>query len=198
MVAEAPFARLVREWAEAEGETLSDAEVDRRADYLRRAFSPSSCSSLDGLLDRAAASVLERQRLRDGSRSYVLMPAPGVLVDVERALVERVIENMVVNAAKYAHAGRTIRVLVASEEGSGTVRVLDEGPGVDAQDMDSVFEPFYRASTTRDRASGAGLGLAVSKRIVELLDGTIWARQHASGGAEFGFTLPLLDDEAGV
>jgi PAS domain S-box-containing protein len=150
------------------------------------------------LLDRAAANVLERQRLKDGSRSYVLKPAPGVLVDVEHALVERVIENMVVNAAKYSHPGRPIHVLVTSEEGSGSVRVIDEGPGVDEKDMDSVFEPFYRASTAPDRASGAGLGLAVSKRIVELLDGTIWVHQHASGGAEFGFALPLLDVESGA
>jgi two-component system sensor histidine kinase MprB len=86
-------------------------------------------------------------------------------------------------------------VVVEAGGGNACLRVLDEGAGLNEAEIAHVFEPFYRAEGARQRAAGAGLGLAVSQRIVELLGGRIWAAQRPSGGAEFGFELPLLVED---
>ena len=71
------------------------------------------------------------------------------------------------------------------------IRVLDRGPGIAPEDVDSLFDPFYRASGTRSKAAGLGIGLAVCKRLVEAYDGHMWARNREGGGTEFGFALPI-------
>jgi signal transduction histidine kinase len=85
-------------------------------------------------------------------------------------------------------------VIVAVERGEGLLRVIDRGPGLHPDEMAQVFEPFYRSPTAQERAGGAGLGLAVSKRVIELMGGRIWVRASEAGGTEFGFALPLLDE----
>lgn len=148
------------------------------------------------LLNRAAAHVLDRQRAKDASRRYELEVATNeTLVDVQGTLLEQVIVNLVLNAAKYSDAGRPVTVVVDSDDGLARLRVLDEGAGLADEELAQVFEPFYRAPGARQQAAGAGLGLAVCRRIVELLGGRIWARQRPSGGAEFGFELPFLVED---
>jgi PAS domain S-box-containing protein len=143
------------------------------------------------LLQRVAGTMLERRRQADPSRPYVLdVRTTAALVDVQGSWLERVIDNLVGNAAKYSTAGRPVTVIVESEDGQAILRVLDEGDGLTADDIEQVFEPFYRSASARQRAAGAGLGLAVSRRIVELMGGRIWARQRPTGGAEFGFAIP--------
>ena len=74
--------------------------------------------------------------------------------------------------------------------------MLDAGPGIQAEDLERVFELFFRSRETAARVSGAGIGLFVSRQLVELMGGRIWARQREGGGSEFGFTLPLeAEDE---
>jgi signal transduction histidine kinase len=72
-----------------------------------------------------------------------------------------------------------------------TVRVLDDGPGLDEGVADRLFDLYYRAPGTSVRAPGAGIGLFVCRQIVTALGGTIWARQRPGRGAEFGFRLPI-------
>ena len=73
------------------------------------------------------------------------------------------------------------------------MRVLDDGDGIAARDLPMLFEPFFRAEHTRERADGLGLGLAVCKRLVELQGGRIWAAARRGGGSEFAFALPAID-----
>jgi signal transduction histidine kinase len=149
------------------------------------------------LLARVAAEVLEQQRRRERTRSYELrIASPGTLVDVQRTWIERVIANLVGNAAKYSDPGRPVTVSVEADEGEVRLRVLDEGPGVTADEASHLFEPFYRSPSAQERAPGAGLGLAVSKRIMELPGGRIWATSRGTQGAEFGFALPLVAPDA--
>lgn len=149
------------------------------------------------LLHRCAAGVLARFRERDPSRSWQLeIGTPETLVDVHGTWIERVIENLAGNAAKYSHPGQPVTVLVDAADGEVRLRVLDAGPGVAPEDVDRVFEPFYRSAHAIERAGGAGLGLAVCKRIVELMGGRIWVRPREPNGAEFGFALPALRDVA--
>ena len=80
--------------------------------------------------------------------------------------------------------------------------VIDRGSGIPPEDMDRFFEPFYRTEgTVKTGAQGAGLGLAVCRRLVELQGGRIWAEPRDGGGTAFRFTLPVAtvdEDEPGV
>ena len=144
------------------------------------------------LLDRAAASVLDRVHGRDGSHGYRLdIIDPGSVVETQQAWIELVIENLVTNAAKYSQAASEVTVEIRREGPMALCRVLDRGPGVPEEELDRLFEPFYRSAATRGSVPGAGLGLAVAKRIVDLAGGSMWVRAREGGGSEFGFSLPI-------
>jgi signal transduction histidine kinase len=149
------------------------------------------------LLHRVVEAMLEQRRRADPSRTYALeVRTTAALVDVQGSWLERVIDNLVGNAAKYSTPGRPVTAVIELEAGQAVVRVLDEGQGLTQDDLPQVFEPFYRSASARQHAAGAGLGLAVSRRIVELMGGRIWARQRPTGGAEFGFALPVHHEPA--
>lgn len=145
------------------------------------------------LLHHTASEVVVQHAARDRSRSYELETRSREgLVDVQAAWLVRVIDNLVGNAGKYSTPGRPVRVVVDTDGAEATLRVLDEGPGLSDEELRQVFDAFYRAPSAVDRAPGAGLGLAVARRIIELLGGRVWALAQPEGGAEFGFALPVL------
>lgn len=127
------------------------------------------------LRDAAASAAPDRVRVDDRAA-----PARWAL-DPER--IRQVLLNLLENAA--AAADGPVEARVHEQAGRLVYTVRDRGPGLPAADLDRIFEPFY---TTR--ASGTGLGLAVSRRIVELHGGTIAARNVTGGGAELTVELP--------
>ena len=144
------------------------------------------------VLERAARSVVERVGRRSPEHAVRLeVNTLGDVVEVQRTWLERVIENLASNAVKYSPPGSEVTVIVEREDGDACVRVLDRGPGVDGAEVPRLFEPFYRAEAARGLASGAGLGLAVAHRIVDLMDGRIWVRPRDGDGSEFGFAVPV-------
>ena len=114
----------------------------------------------------------------------------------ESAFVEQIVRNLIGNAAKYGPADGQIDVIADAQDGHPRVRVLDRGPGVDPNEADRLFELFYRSKRTAGTA-GSGIGLFLAHRLIESMEGTIWARPRADGpGAEFGFTLQPIDEDA--
>jgi two-component system sensor histidine kinase KdpD len=99
------------------------------------------------------------------------------------------------NAAKYGGAGAQIEVHAALEQDEVAVRILDNGPGFPAHESDRLFELFFRSPTTAGHASGAGIGLFVCARLIGAMGGRIWARPRPEGGAEFGFSLRVMDED---
>jgi two-component system sensor histidine kinase KdpD len=112
------------------------------------------------------------------------------LVEIDATLIERVLYNILENAGKYTPEGTIVRV---TAEVAGTdllVAISDSGPGVPKGQDEAIFEKFVRG--TRESATpGVGLGLAISRAIVEAHRGRIWAENLPAGGARFCFTLPL-------
>jgi signal transduction histidine kinase len=119
------------------------------------------------------------------------------LVLGEEIYLEQVVRNLLTNAAKYSEANSVI-VIEARAPDDVVVRVLDEGVGIPEEDAPHVFELFYRSAAVTRKAAGAGIGLFVSRHLIEAMGGRIWAKSRPERGAEVGFAMPrhrLEDDE---
>lgn len=143
------------------------------------------------LMPRLLADVIERHRAGDTAHAYRLDVRTDAIALCDPTWTERVLVNLLGNAAKYSPPGSSITTLIEAAEGEVCVSVLDHGFGIAPEDVERLFEPFYRSPATRESVPGAGLGLTVCQRIVESMGGRIWARPRPAGGADFGFALPL-------
>ncbi|MBV9947575.1 MAG: HAMP domain-containing histidine kinase [Myxococcales bacterium] len=118
---------------------------------------------------------------------------PGSLLaryDHDRIL--QVLANLVGNALKFTPEGGRIHILVEPVEGHVRFSVSDTGPGIAAEQLQAIFERFWQAARKGPR-SGLGLGLYISKCIVEAHGGTIWAESRVGEGCTFSFTLPAAE-----
>ena len=105
--------------------------------------------------------------------------------------IERVLMNLLTNALRHTPSDGSVAVHVRRLNGSVTVSVEDTGAGLPEGDLDHVFESFWRADSARAGDAGAGLGLAISRGLVEAHGGRIWAENRGGGGSRFLFTLPV-------
>jgi two-component system sensor histidine kinase KdpD len=112
------------------------------------------------------------------------------LVEFDAVLIERVLCNLLENAAKYTAPGSTVRIGADISGERLLVTVTDNGPGLPKGQEEAIFEKFTRG-TRESATSGVGLGLAICRAIVEAHRGKIWAENTAEGGARFSVTLPL-------
>jgi signal transduction histidine kinase len=119
---------------------------------------------------------------------------PGALaMEGEPALLTRVLDNLLDNAAKYSEGPVTV-TLVESERGA-TLTVQDLGIGIAPEDLPHVFERFWRADRSRSREhGGAGLGLAITRKLVEAQGGCIGVESQPGRGSRFWFTLPVAPE----
>jgi two-component system sensor histidine kinase KdpD len=117
---------------------------------------------------------------------------PPVLLDYVE--IDQVLSNLLENAARYTLPGAEIQIAVHANGDSVQVDVDDRGPGIPAAVLTGLFEPFYQGAAARARSGGTGLGLAVSRGLVQAHGGKIWAENRRDGGARFSFTLPLLPE----
>jgi signal transduction histidine kinase len=109
--------------------------------------------------------------------------------------LEQVMNNLVGNAIKYSPDGGAITVSTRHDNGNVIVSVRDEGLGIPLEDQERLFERFYRGSAEGQEVKGLGLGLFVTRRIVEAHGGTISVRSTPGEGSEFSFSLPLLAND---
>jgi signal transduction histidine kinase len=123
---------------------------------------------------------------------HVVATTPEILVDVDADRMRTVIRNLLENAIKYSLPdSRGVEVSAAQNGERVVIRVTDDGPGIPERDMPSLFEPFFRVDRSRSKKTGGyGLGLSISKRIVEAHGGTIGVEKNARRGASFIVTLP--------
>ena len=139
----------------------------------------------------AAQITAELFRKRDAALVLDLPErVPVIRADADR--LKQVLLNLLSNAAKFVPEGRgEVRLSLREEPGHLRVLVSDNGPGIPEADRAAVFEKFRQVGDAANRPPGTGLGLPISRRIVNHFGGEMWVESAAGGGAAFGFRLPL-------
>ena len=172
-----------------------------------------------GVLNRMANDLLDVSRLEEGKmpiqrqtcdlvavatevrtalagwerrRPIEVVATGAVGADCDRAMVKRILENLITNAIKHTPAGRPIRISVMAAGDRARVAVADEGSGVPPDARERIFEKFGTAATRKDGTyHSAGLGLAFCKLAVEAHGGAIGVTDGSAGGSVFWFELPV-------
>jgi PAS domain S-box-containing protein len=129
-------------------------------------------------------------------RVVVQLPEAMPFVMADQSKVEIIVNNLVTNAVNYSPLGGRILVRVTEPaDGAMTISVIDEGVGIPPDHLARVFDRFYRVDTSDGRrVYGHGLGLYISKCLVELQGGRIWVQSQEGRGSCFSFTLPVVQE----
>jgi two-component system NarL family sensor kinase len=103
--------------------------------------------------------------------------------------LQRVFSNLLINGINHSPRGGKVEVVLESDSAYHVVKVIDNGPGITGDELPHLFERFYQGHSDR-QAKGSGLGLYLTRQIIEAHSGTIWAENRIPQGALFGFKLP--------
>jgi two-component system, OmpR family, sensor histidine kinase KdpD len=145
-------------------------------------------------LSDAIGSALRRaERVLAHHRTQVLIQPDLSMLDADEVLFEQVLFNLLDNASKYAPPRSLVAIRAWQDDGQVVVQVLDEGPGIPADELERVFEKFYRVGGPDRRRAGTGLGLAICRGFVEAMHGSIRADNRTDRlGAAFTLRLPVF------
>jgi signal transduction histidine kinase len=145
--------------------------------------------SLREALERGVVMVRERAT-KDGVHVALATDPEVDVVEGDERRIRQVIFNLLSNAVKFTPAGGAVGVSAAKVDGEVRVSVADTGRGIAPEDHERIFEEFRQTETGIEQREGTGLGLALSKRLVELHGGRIWVDSELGKGSTFVFTLP--------
>jgi two-component system sensor kinase FixL len=190
---EIPRERLDDSLQKARDEALRAGEVIRRLrDFLARGETERLIEHLPKLIEEASALALVGAKDLD-LRVTFDFAADAELVMADRVQIQQVVLNLIRNAMDAIRGSGRRSLIVATERlepNMVVVNVADSGPGIDPAIADRLFQPFV---TTK--ADGMGVGLSISRTIVEAHGGRIWVEPNPGGGTIFRFTLPRVDDQ---
>jgi signal transduction histidine kinase len=149
-------------------------------------------------LPQAINNALTLVRERAGRRDIALHQAGdqrlGQIRGDERK-IKQVLLNLLSNALKFTPEGGRVEVRAGIVDGRAEISVTDTGVGIAPEDQEAVFEEFRQVGTAAKQAEGTGLGLALSRRFIELHGGRIWVKSQVGVGSTFTFTMPLTIDQ---
>jgi two-component system sensor histidine kinase KdpD len=180
----------------------SAATIDQEADHLSQMVSNLlevgrveggalriDRTSLD--LEEEVGAVLDRYRkLLDGREIKVAAAPEPILVAADPVLLERIVANLLDNAAQFVAPGQRIRIGITQTETMATLSLDDSGPGVPPEALPHLFDKFYRAKPLEGHRPGTGLGLAVVRGLTEAMGGRVAARTSPLGGLGIDVDLP--------
>ena len=172
------------------GDLLRLARLDARQEEPERGrvdlheLARSVVHELEPLVESRRATV--RVAVEDGART----------IETDGARLHDVLRNLAENAVSYAPDGGQVSIAASAADGTVDIVVEDNGPGIPAEDLERVFERFYRVDKSRARnPGGTGLGLAIARDLVHLLGGTLRAANRPQGGAAFTVRLPRANTQ---
>jgi Na+/proline symporter/nitrogen-specific signal transduction histidine kinase len=206
------FAELMRDDPEMEPEQrqkflgLVVAETERLSRLVNQVLDMAKIESghaewrneaidLRELVAHAVQTTAETFRER-GAVVEVIQPTTMPPLQADRDRLLQVLLNLLSNAAKFVPAGSgRVTVTLAADERAAHVEVHDNGPGVPRDQQALVFEKFRQGGDAKNRPQGTGLGLPISRQIVEHYGGRMWLKSEPGQGACFGFDLPWTHEE---
>ncbi len=143
-------------------------------------------------LQAIATDAVADARAVAPKREISLTSSGRVIVNGDDTRLRQAVGNLVRNAIVHTPSQTPIDVTLSTEDSVARLLVADHGPGLPAEDVDRIFEPFYRADPSRSRDSGgAGLGLSIVSAVVTAHGGHVKVRETEGGGATFEVELPL-------
>jgi signal transduction histidine kinase/CheY-like chemotaxis protein len=148
-------------------------------------------------LEYCLSMVRERALKQRILLSLDVDPQVGLL-DADRLRFRQVLLNLLSNAVKFTPEGGRVDVRASIRDQDLVVEVADTGPGVAAEDRQRIFDAFQQGARHPEQTEGTGLGLTLSKRILELHGGRIWVESEAGQGSTFGFALPAVSGDAAL
>lgn len=181
---------------------IIDEEADRLQELIDNLLDSSRLQSgtlqmnLQTLrLDVVLRDMIQRSQLRDMNITIKLeIDSQSVIVKADPMRLGQVFDNLLNNAAKYA-PGSTVVVKLVEEDGLAKLKVSDNGPGIEKEHLEKIFQRFYRVPETRMAVRGSGLGLYICRQIVVAHNGTITAESSSGKGTVFHITLPIAKGE---
>lgn len=181
--------------------TLLDRNVDRLATLVKDVLDVARMQSgqlkvrrehvdLKALVEEAS-ELYAQPYIEKGVNLSVGSPPVNAIADPQR--ITQVLVNLLSNALKFTPAGGTVRVVVEEDTDMAMVRVIDSGKGLTREQIDRLFQPFSQVhDTATETKGGTGLGLHISRGLIEQHGGRIWCESDGPGtGTTFAFTLPL-------
>ena len=144
---------------------------------------------LPAAIDNALILVRERANRRGITLGRAIDDRVGTVRGDERK-VKQVLLNLLSNALKFTPEGGRIDVRAAMSDGMAEISVADTGVGIAPEDQEAIFEEFRQVGTADKKVEGTGLGLALSRKFIELHGGRIWVQSEPGKGSTFSFTLP--------
>ena len=146
-------------------------------------------------LDAVVGEAVETAQAVEPQRPIELQKEPAAVLG-DRDRLRQIVDNLLANARAHTAPETPVAVRVAAVNGSAVVEISDRGPGIEAGEVERIFERFYRTDSSRSRESGGvGLGLSIVAAVAEAHGGTVAAESPPGGGATFRITLPLAADE---
>ncbi len=129
-------------------------------------------------------------------QSLTLDIPPSVpIVKADKQRLEQILINLLTNAIKFTGEGGRIQLKLIKKETELVVEVEDNGSGITEAEQVRIFTPYYRIEADRQRFPGLGLGLTLSKQLVELHGGRMWVKSELGKGSTFAFSLPITEQE---
>jgi len=188
--------------------SIIDQESERLQRSIGEAIELARIESQELHLHREHTSVADLVRVAveetrdENTARYSIDIPPELKLDIDAGLIRRALMQLLENARKYAPPDSPILIqargdAVTGGAGNATISVMDRGPGISPDELERVFEKFYRgrhaggSKAANSNVEGTGMGLAIAKGIIEAHGGRIRAERRQGGGATISFTLPL-------
>ncbi|MGE5638941.1 MAG: ATP-binding protein [Clostridia bacterium] len=171
--------------------------IEELLDYQRALHAASSLEVTRVPLDALVNDAVRAHRLAAASKGLrLLVEAPSEAIDADAEKLRSIVDNLVSNAVKFSPPGGTIRIQARVSGGEASIEVIDSGPGIPAEERESIFNLFFRGKTKAEGGvKSSGLGLAIARELAEAHGGRIAVVPGGAGG-HFRVTLPRRSERA--
>jgi two-component system sensor histidine kinase KdpD len=185
------FLAVVEEEADKLGEMINEttdmARIEPGKPRIRRQQLP--------VIALIRPSLARMKTLLEGRPINIHIQEDISSVNADPDMMGLALRQLLGNAIKYSPPETTIVISANQADDTVTIMVRDLGPGVPPDELEAIFERFYRGKRSQESVAGTGMGLSIARDIVSAHHGRLWAENAAAGGAQFSFTLPVFHED---